>query len=280
MYRLFQFLNQYRAFLFFVLIETICIWLIVKNNNYQGAAFFNSSNRYAANILEVKTDIQDYFELKEVNENLAKENARLNQLLISVQQKKPIPSLSPSDSLRAIRYEFIAGKVINNSTAHYNNFMTLDKGTLDGMKPGMGVISTNGVVGRINQCSDHFCTAISILSKDHRWSAKVKGKGIDCFVGWNESGFDPKTADLLNIPRHKQIAKGDTVVTSGFNRFFPEGIMIGKIKSFEPEGGSFLKATIELSTDFTSLSYVYAISNKMEAELDTLENKNNPKDHQ
>jgi len=276
MYRLFEFFWQYRAFLVFVLIETICIWLIVKNNNYQGAAFFNSSNRYAANILEVKTDIQDYFELKQVNENLAKENARLNQLLTSELQKKNTAISYQADSARASRYYFIAGKVINNSTANFNNYITIDKGTLDGLKPGMGLIASNGAVGKINQCSDHFCTAYSILSKNQTWSAKIKNKRIECHVQWN--GIDPITADLLDIPRHQKIAAGDTVITSGYSTFFPEGIMIGKVKSFNLEGGSFWKATIELSTDFTALSYVYAIGNKMETEQDSLEIKNNPKE--
>lgn len=224
--------------------------------------------------MEVKSDIQDYFELKQVNENLAKENARLNQLLTAEMQKKGSAPLDTSHYLRANRFHYIPGKVINNSTANFNNYITIDKGLEDGLKPGMGLMSSTGAVGRINNCSDHFCTAISLLSKDIKWSAKVKGKSIDCFVGW--SGTDPTEADLLNIPRHKIIKVGDTVITSGFNPFFPEGIMLGKIKKFELEGGSFWKAVLELSTDFTSLSYVYAIGNNMEAEQDSLQSKNNP----
>lgn len=272
MYRLFEFFYQYRAFLFFVLIETICIWLIVKNNHYQGAAFFNSSNRYVASVLDVKSDIQDYFQLKQVNANLASENARLKELLTIHRGKSDIPVLTSSDSLRVNKYKFIPSKVINNSTAHFNNYLTLNKGTKDGLKEGMGVISSDGAVGRINKCSDHFCTAFSLLSKNFSWSAKIKTKGIDCNVKWD--GTDPTEADLLDITRHQKIAIGDTVVTSGYNTFFPEGIMIGKIKEFKPEGGSFWKARIELLTDFTSLSYVYAIENKMEAEQDTLQSKN------
>lgn len=272
MYRLLDFFYQYRAFLFFVFLETICIWLIVKTNSYQGAAFFNSSNRYVGNILEVKTNIQDYFSLKRVNEEVTNENARLKEQLSYYQLKPDSTALPMPEYLRSNRYEYIAAKVINNSTAHYNNFITLDKGTLDGLRVGMGITSPKGVVGRINHCSDHFSTAFSILSKNLTWSAKVKTKGIECNVVWD--GESPNEADLKDITRHQKIAVGDTIITSGYNTFFPEGIMMGKIKEFSLEGGSFWSARIELSTDFNALSYVYVIGNKMEAEQDSLEIKN------
>jgi rod shape-determining protein MreC len=272
MYRLFEFFYQYRAFLFFVFLETICLWLIVRNNNYQGAAYFNSSNRYVAGILESKTNIQDYFGLKEVNAGLAQENARLKQLLIVEQQRKNLIIPTKADSSRMNKFTFVPAKVINNSTANFNNFITIDKGKEDGIKEGMGIISGLGVVGRIKQCSDHYCTALSVLHKNFTISSKIKSKGIDCNVQWD--GRSPYEAELRDVTRHQKIAVGDTIVTSGYNSFFPEGITVGKITEFKLEGGSFWKARIELSTDFTALSYVYVIENKLEMEQDSLESKN------
>jgi rod shape-determining protein MreC len=99
--------------------------------------------------------------------------------------------------------------------------------------------------------------------------SKVKNKGIDSRVKWDQK--NPSEALLLDILRHHKIAIGDTIVTSGYNTFFPEGIMVGTIKDFKLEGGSNWKVSIDLSTDFTSLSYVYIIENKLKAEQDSLE---------
>jgi rod shape-determining protein MreC len=268
MYRLLEFFYQYRAFLFFLLMEAVCIWLIVQNNTYQGAAFFNSSNRYVASILEVKSKIQDYFSLKNVNSELAEENARLKQILILEQQKQNLTIENKSDWLKANRFKFFPAKVINNSTGHFTNYITIDKGKANGITEGMGIIGPHGVVGRIKDCSDHYCTAFSVLHKKFILSAKIKDRGIDCHVKWN--GENPFEADLVDVTRNYKLQKGDSVVTSGYNPYFPEGIMIGTVKDVKEEGGSFWKAKIDLSTDFNSLSYVYVIGNKMEPELDSL----------
>jgi rod shape-determining protein MreC len=270
MHRLFEFFYQYRAFLFFVLLETICISFIVNHNNYQGAAFFNSSNRYIGSIFQVKSNIRNYFSLKQINSELAEENAKLKRLLVIEEQKEDIIIENKSDFLRTNKYEFIAAKVINNSTAHFDyNYITINKGTADGVKEGMGVISANGIVGQIKNCSDHFSTAYSMLHEKFIVFSKVKNKGIDSRVKWDQK--NPSEALLLDILRHHKIAIGDTIVTSGYNTFFPEGIMVGTIKDFKLEGGSNWKVSIDLSTDFTSLSYVYIIENKLKAEQDSLE---------
>jgi rod shape-determining protein MreC len=276
MYRLIEFFYQYRAFLFFVFLETVCIWLIVGNNNYQGAAFLNSSNSYVAGILETKTNVQDYFRLKRVNNEVSIENARLKKLLTIEEQKKIPLALNNSAFLHVNKYEFISAKVINNSTAHFNNYLTLDKGKLDGIKQGMGIVSSLGIIGRINNCSDHFSTGLSVLNRKFEISGKIKNKNIDCNIKWD--GKNPQEAEVGDITRHHKLTVGDTIVTSGYNTFFPAGIMIGKIKEFKPEGGSFWKARVDLSVDFSSLSYVYIIGNKMEEEQDSLEIKNNKED--
>jgi rod shape-determining protein MreC len=222
--------------------------------------------------LESKTNVQDYFDLKAVNSELALENAKLKQLLTIEEQRKQLIIPTKADSIRMNKFRFVPAKVINNSTANFNNFITINKGKEDGIKEGMGIISTLGVVGRIKQCSDHYCTGLSVLHKSFTISSKIKNKGIDCNVQWD--GKSPYEADLKDVTRHQKIAIGDTIVTSGYNSFFPEGIMVGKIIKFELEGGSFWKARIELSTDFTALSYVYVIENKLEIEQDSLESIN------
>jgi rod shape-determining protein MreC len=274
MYRLFEFFYQFRVFLFFVLLQGISLWLIVQNNYYQGAQFLNSSNRYAGSILETRSEVQEYFDLRQVNEKLAAENARLKQALTVSQQSAQLKIETPSDFRKINRYEFIPAKVVNNSTAQYNNYFTINKGHLDGLKEGMGVVGQDGVVGRIKTCSDHYCTAYSVLHKNFTVSGKIKGQ-IECNVRWEGQG--PHVATLFDVTINHTIKNGDTVFTSGYNAWFPEGIMVGKINNTRQEGGSFWKGTVDLATDFTALNYVYVIGNKLEAEKDSLERSN--RDH-
>jgi len=269
MQRLFDFLYSYRAFLFFVLLETISGWLIVKNNNYQSSAFFNSSNYYAANILKSKSDINEYFNLKEVNAQLADENARLNNALYIEKQKKNLFTEKKSDSLKTKQFEFIPAKVINVSSRRANNYITINKGTADSVREFMGVVSPQGLVGRIKKCSEHFSTVISLLHERMYISSKVKTKNIDGTIGWD--GRNPRIVNLRHVPIHHTVAKGDTVITSGYNAIYPEGIMIGVVQKAEVNERAEYEIDVLLSTDFSTLTYVYVINNKLKPEIDSLE---------
>jgi rod shape-determining protein MreC len=274
MQRLFHFFYQYRAFIFFVLIELLCGWLIVKNNRYQNAAFLNSTNRYAAQMMAASNAVFEYLNLKDVNAALAQENAKLNDLNIRLVQQGGNHAKKGYwlDSLVANRYRFKVAKVINNSTRRANNYLTLDKGTLDGIKPGMGVISPEGVVGKVKYCSDHFSNVVSLLHTEMQVSSQIKKNKTFGTSRW--MGKNAQEIDLLYIPRHIEVQKGDTVVTTSYNNIFPEGVMIGTVKEFTLEGdAAFYDINLDLSTDFYRLSYVYIVENLLQTEQDSLERR-------
>ena len=275
MQRLFQFFYEYRAFLFFVLLETISIWLIVQNNNYQSSAFFNSSNYYAASILQAKNNVKEYFYLKEESEQLARENSRLHYLLTIEQQKKSQVADTGSAYLRTHQYTFVPAKVINASMRRQQNFLTLDKGLADGIKEQMGVISPTGAVGKVKTCSEHFSTVVSLLTQQIYIACKIKNKDIQCSMTWE--GKDPRRAVILNVPIHHIVQKGDSVITSEENRIYPEGVMVGIVENAKINDRSEYEITILLSTDFSTLSYVYVIENKLKAEADSLEGATIPR---
>jgi rod shape-determining protein MreC len=268
---LFQFIYNYRAFLLFVLLEVLCGWLIVRNNTYQGAAFFNSSNQYAAKAMQASRDVTDYLHLKEHNRELAIENARLlaqySQLRLSKQQAPTGYSL---DSTLAAQFRFIAARVVNNTTRYAHNHLTIDKGTLDGIKPGMGVISPQGVIGVVKSCSPHYSTLVSVLHTDMQVSSQLKKNGQIGTAKWD--GTDAGKIGLQYIPRHVEVKKGDTIVTSSYNSIFPQGIMVGTIEEVRNAGPeTFHEIDLNLSVNFNRLSYVYVIQNYFKGEQDSLE---------
>jgi rod shape-determining protein MreC len=217
--------------------------------------------------------VYEYLALKNVNADLAQENARLNNLYTKVQQGSYEGSKGNGpDSMVAGRFRYRVAKVINNSTRNFNNYLTLDKGTLDGIKPGMGVISPAGVVGKVKYCSDHFSTVTSLLHLDLQVSSQIKKDNTIGTAKWD--GKDAGEISLLYVPHHIQLTKGDTIVTSSYNTIFPEGIMIGTIKDFNlREAEAFYDIDVVLSTDFYKLTYVYVIENVLQAEQESLEQR-------
>lgn len=271
MQRLFLFLYQYRAFLTFLVLEVFCSWLIIENNTYQGAKFFNSSNRLVAGLLQTSNNITNYFNLTRVNEDLAKENAELKTKLQQLNQSIFNPEVQiVSDQDIVNKYEFKRAKVINNSTRRFNNYITVDRGSKEGIEPDMAVIDNNGVVGKVKSVSNHFSVITSILHSDVLVSSKIKRTGDLCTTKWG--GKNPYTAKLLYVPLHVQLQEGDTIVTSGFNAVFPENVPVGVIKSFEVRDDAlFYDIDISLAGKLNRLSYVYIIKNKLKIEQDSVE---------
>lgn len=278
MRNLFAFIYRFRAFLIFVLLEALCIFLIVRYNTYQGAAMFNSANTYVGQVLEFQSGVTDYFRLASVNSTLAQENAVLRQELMSYRQHAAADSTeqldttfyAASDSAMSKPFILHAGRVINNSIRRTNNYLTLAIGSQDGVKPGMGVISPNGAVGRVKTVSRHYATVTSLLHSQMLISAKIKKDNTFGTIKW--TGGDYRTALLDYIPLHIKPEIGDTIVTSGFNTVFPEGIMVGTISEVERElDKSFYTIRVELSVDFAQLSYVYVVENPRRPEQDSLE---------
>ncbi len=271
MERLFLFVYQFRAFFTFVVLEVFCFWLIVENNHYQGAKFFNSSNTVVASINNFSQSIRDYVVLSDVNRTLAEENAELRRL---VEQQRHIMEknyhVTGYDSTFSSRYTFVSAKVVNNQLDRVKNYITINKGESDGVEPGMAVISPLGAIGKVKNVSSNFSVVTSILHIDYMISAMLKNSNYFGSVQWD--GRDPQFTKLNYIPRHVKLNVGDTVVTTGFNAIFPEGIIIGTVSEvvLSPEALTY-DITVALSQDFRKLSYVSVVRSEFKEEKDIVE---------
>ncbi len=264
--------RNYFIFLFFIL-ESLCIYLVVQNNYYQHASFLNSSNQFAASILETSANIKEYFYLKDVNEKLAKENAELRGKLFVSFAVTTNNTRTINDTSYHQKYTFTSAKVVNNSTNRRNNYLTLDKGWKHGIKNNMAVFTSSGVVGQVKDVSENFCTVMSLLNSKTTISSKIKKDGSYGPLSWDE-GDNFNTATLHDIPTHVRLAAGDTIVTSAYSLTFPENIMIGTVEKFERKSGQyFYTVKVKLSTDFKKLSHVFVVNNIMKDEQEELEKK-------
>ncbi len=285
MRNLFNLILRFHFVLLFVLLEAISFSMIVTYNNYQRANFLSSNNIFAGSVFEWFSSYKQYFNLKKVNIRLAEENAQLRtqlqQYLVKsnfgnslLKDSLYLPSISV-DSLKRANYFFSTARVINNSINQQHNFITLNKGRVNGVKPDMGVIANGEVVGMVLNVSDHFSTVISLLNSRWKLSAKIKSNDYYGSLSWN--GRDYRKVTLNEIPYHVKVQKGDTIVTTGYTPTFPEGLVIGTISDYSIESGSnFYNVEVTLAADFKNLVMVGLVENKQKIEINQLEflNKN------
>ena len=267
MLRLINFLYNNRAFFTFVILEVFCAWLIVENSQYQNTRFFNSSNRIAASIMGFAQSSREYFSLRKINQELSDENAQLRSVLERLNREGGLTEAA-TDSL--VRYDFVSAKVINNSVAQFKNHITINRGLDAGLEPGMAVISVAGAVGKVKSVSSHFSVLISLLNIDEHVSSLLKRTGNLGTAQWD--GTDPRMVNLLYVPRHVKPQIGDSVVTSGYNAVFPEGVLIGIVKDVKlNKEALFYDIRVELAHDFGRLSFVKVVRSKLKSEIDSLE---------
>jgi len=259
------FLYKYRAFLIFLVLELTSFYLVVQNSNYNRAKFFNSTNTVVGSILEISSNVNNFINLSSTNKQLSAENARLRAQLNTLKDQLIKPSAIDTSE----RFSFINANIINNNVFFLNNTLTINAGAKNGIKQGMGVIGNGGIVGKVKRVGEKYSTVVSLLDIDVNVSAEIINKINLCTVQWD--GKSPMFAKILYVPRHYNLAIGDTVVTSGFNAIYPQGITIGTISKIDlSQDASFYDAEIKLINDFTSISHVEVIVNKDLPQIDSL----------
>lgn len=272
MRNLWLFISKYNAFFLLIIFFTISLILLVKNNSYQRASVWNSSNQLVGTAYERMNEFSSYLVLGKTNDSLAAENARLREQLKSSYFSDSIKQVTIRDTTLKQQYTYTVARVINNSVHQKNNYITINRGKKHGIEKGMGVTSSTGIVGIVLNVSDNFATVRSLLHTETRISASVNGN-IGSLV-WGEGNYDPRFAVLKDIQSHLIIKKGSRVVTSEFS-LFPQGTNIGYVaRTGTKSGDSSLNIEVKLDTDFATLQYVYVINNLLSKEQLSLEAQN------
>ena len=277
MRNLLNFFLKYNYWFLFILLEVISFALLFRFNNYQGSAFFTSSNQVAGMAYEAANNVTGYFHLKSINDDLVQKNMELELQMEHL--RKTLMELT-SDSTELIRmksdalkgYDIYRANVINNSLTHVDNYITLDKGENDGIRSEMGVINGSGVVGIVYHTSANYSVVIPILNSKSSISCKIKRSDYFGFLKWD--GGSSEYATVKDMPRHSLFSLGDTIVTSGHSAVFPGGIPIGTVEDMSDshDGLSYL-LKVKLFTDFGRLNDVRVIAQKGQEEQSELEQK-------
>ena len=262
------FLIRNKNFLLFIALFSISIFLTIQTHSYHKNKFVNSSNAITGGIYSIKSSITDYFNLREENKILINENTRIRKQLESFKSKVVYQNIDTSSILS--KYYFVSAKVINNSFSKTKNKLTINKGKRDSIQLDLGVITSKGIVGIIDNLSNKYATIQSILNTNSQINAKLKNAKHFGSLVWNAE--DPNVIQLIDIPRLAPVKTGDTIVTGGRSTIFPEGILIGVVIDFElTEDENSQNLNIQLFNDMTNLEHVYIINNIDTQEIINLE---------
>lgn len=270
MQQIFNFIYKNSYKMLFLLLLGISLFSTVQSHSYHRSQIINSANFLSGGVYEEMHNISEYLNLKTQNDALAQENAKLRSLLLNIKDTALVPKSSDLMGMRP--NDIIVSKIIHNTYNTRDNYLTLNSGSLQGVKVDMGVINSLGIVGIVDNISPNYATVISVLNTKFLLNAKIKKSDHFGSLIWD--GKDPGYVQLIDVPRLVAIKKGDTIVTGGQSVIFPENINIGTVdKKFVDNQTHNYTLNIKLFNDMTNLGHVYILKSKNREEIINLEKR-------
>ncbi|WP_213520733.1 rod shape-determining protein MreC [Nonlabens sp.] len=273
MQQIVNFLIKYRNLLLYLFLMVTALTFTIQTHEYHRNTTIHSTGYVTGKLLNTRNKIYDYFDLKNQNNKLSKENASLRMRLLEIGDTLlgKEATFVFSDS---IPYRMFPARVIKNDFYKTDNYITIDIGTDQGITSDMGVISPKGIVGIVDKSSTQFSRVISILNSQISLNAQIKGTSTIGSLKWN--GNDPYIMSLEDVPRLAKISNGDTIITGKQSTMFPSDILIGRIKNAQLiENGSRYKIDVTLFNDMTDLDYVNVIKNRDRTALHVIDTLGN-----
>lgn len=276
MRNIFLFIRRYFNFLFFLVLQIVALSFLFRYNKFHEAAFMGVANELTGRVSAKYSNVEYYFHLKKTNESLAAQNEHLLNSLPSNYQapdssKQIITDTTRYDTLGTIRrYVWRGARVVNNTVSLQNNYITIHRGEKQGVLKEMGVVSPAGLVGRVVNISENFSVVMTMLNRQSSVSARLRKSGEIGKIQWD--GRSPDFVTMINIPKSAPVAKGDSIVTSGYSLSFPPGIMIGTIAEvIDDKTSNFYSLKVKPSTNFYNVEYVTVVDNLQKEEQKKVE---------
>jgi len=254
----------------FLLLFSFSLFLTIQSHSYHKSKFINSANVITGGLYGMVNNFGAYFNLKSENDILLEENSRLKSILYNTNQDQLKEAYRPGINANQ-QFNITVAQVIKNSYSATNNYLTINKGKADSITQDMGVVTSNGIIGIVNNTSKRYATIMSVLNTNIRINAQLKKTNHYGYLTWNSES--PHVVQLVDIPIQAPLSIGDTIVTGGRSTIFPKGIRIGKVESFKiDDTENSYEANIKLFNDMTNLGHVYVIKNLDSNEISTLNN--------
>ncbi len=276
------FIRKYSNFLLFLLLQMTALSFLFRYNKYHEAAFMNVAGDFTGSVNQRYSKVEYYFRLKKINEQLAAENLRLNQMRgenyerVDGNEKMVLDTVQTDSLLEIRKYTWLGAKVVGGTVNTQVNFITIHRGLLQDVHPNMGVVSPQGIVGTVVNVSDNYASVMTLLHRQYKVVVKLKNGGERGTVEWD--GVSAMFVTLKDIPKSAKLRVGDSVETSPTSSLFPGNLMVGTIAEIvEDKSSNFFTLKIKPATNFFNIEYVYVIANTQYVEQKRLEDSTRKK---
>lgn len=272
---LIDFIRKYCYIFLFILFETISMILLFRFNSYQGSVWFSAANSVAAGINSTYSNVMNFFNLEQINQELTAQNIALQreteylrQSLITATKDTTITEKLMREKL--VGYNMVPATVVSNSAERSNNYLVIDRGEKDGIRPEMGVVGGGGVVGIIYLTGPHHSLVIPVTNRKSSISCRVRGQNYFGYLQWDGSSM--LSAYVDDVPRYAKVKVGQAIETSGYSAVFPPGIFVGRVRTIRNStDGQSYRLDVTLGTNFANLRNVLVVTTPYKAEIDTLQ---------
>jgi rod shape-determining protein MreC len=278
MYKLIEFIRRIYVVLLFILIEAIALDYYAHSTSYTKAKILAYATSVTGSLNQGIYSLRHYFTLRDENAMLAARVAELENALTlyrerDVQMGTDTLTMAGMDStiLESLsQYHYTTARVVAGSINEPHNFITLNRGRQQGVMEDMAVVTPDGaMVGYVKVCSDNYAIVVPILNTEFRTSGKLSRDGHAGSITWDATS--PYRVQMSELSKYTDIEVGDEVTSSNLSHYFPEGIRIGYVESFEENSNhTSYDVEIRLAADMARLSNVILIQNTTYGEAEDL----------
>jgi rod shape-determining protein MreC len=266
MQQIVNFIIKYKFFLFFLLLEIIAISFTIRNHSYHNSKFVNSANFLTGGIYKRINRFKGYGDLKEYNQQLLKENTKLKNILSKQNIDTSLQIFSLIDTTKYFqKYFYTSAQVIDNQYHKKYNYLTIDKGSKDGIESDQGVINSKGVIGITQNLSKNYTTVLSILNENSKINVRLVNSLHFGTLQWDGKNYN--ILQLVDLPIQANIQKGDSLITGGKSIIFPEGIPVGIVEDFSVENNSYRFINVKLFNDMSAIGPINVITSLYKDEI-------------
>ena len=264
------FIRHFRVILLFALLQGIALMWYTTFVSFPRSQYLTTASSFQGSILSVRNKLTQQFDLPKNNALLQAENIALHEQMPHSFVKLENGLVKINDTTHRLQYEYIPSVVINSTYSKANNYITINTGSSQGVKRGMGVFSSDGIVGVVHNVSAHFSVIKSCLTEKLNTAIMIEGSGEDGFLVWN--GPDASKGTMTGVSNDSKITEKAKVITRGGAGIFPRGLPVGTVSQYKViEGESLWNITFDFAVDFRSLQSVYVIKNLLLEEQKELE---------
>jgi len=224
--------DNFKEYLVLILLVILSLSLLTQNNNPQVQKVRAFAFGSFASVSSIFYDLFNITQLKKENSVLRMTNAEL-MMQVSMLREQGILNRELKGMLGikdTTTLPLFPATIVSKSLSVTQNTITLNAGQIDGIKPGMPVLSYRGIVGIIQTCSENFSIARTLKNVDLKLTVKNEKNRLNGILKW-----DGEKLMIVDVPRTYDFDVGDRIITSEVSSIIPVPIPVGLISKIEED---------------------------------------------